>query len=253
LVSVQVFVVVGCDRVVGVVGVRSILSLVPRVETTIRSGVRDRGSSRDLLNSSLADGAPRDSAHQVTVLESDLNWSGKLVNLVDSGQPEGVGVGKVVAGSSSVALDEGSGPVGLQTRAWGSQVLSSAVTADTGVHDEGVTDPHWDVIPAGGALGHVDGLAVESHDRGLGLADDTPRDVLLNITSVDVGHGHWDLSAGRQPVREVVPRSKIALLVEGAEHEGHGAKVPQARAGTAKVLAVGLSVALSVQETVAFP
>jgi hypothetical protein len=207
LVDTVVFVVAWKSLIGRVHVCRVVVGLVVRIVASIRDRRGGGKGTRDLLDGSLADGAPRYSAHQVTVLESNLNWSSKLISLVDSRQPEGVGVGKVVASTSAVALDEWSSPVGLKAGAWGSQVLSAALTASTGVHDEGVADPEWDVIPTSWALGHIDGLAVEGHDIRLGFADNTPGDVLLDISAVDVGHSAGHSSTGRQPVRVVVSRS----------------------------------------------
>lgn len=58
------------------------------------------------VNASSTDLASRDSASEVTRFEGSSNWVSELFVGLNSGQPETVSIGKVVASASAVAFNE---------------------------------------------------------------------------------------------------------------------------------------------------
>lgn len=195
--------------------------------------------------------ASRDSSSEGTGLEGLRDWLAELHVRVDGGQPEGVGRCKVVASTSAVAFDEWRRSEGLETRTSRLKLLSAALRTGTSVHDKRPTNPHR--LPVSWAFWNLLVLRVDSHDSGRGFADGASGDVLLDLGSSDVLHGHWHLLGSGQPVRVVVSRGNVALLVEVAEHEWHGAEHSWARTGGTEVLSVSSLVGLGEEKRVTVP
>ena len=225
---------------------------------SIRPTAHVRVSSLDLrsvsaLNASvpLADSAPRQPVLKIASLGHIVNWGHELVLILNDGQPEAVSVVVEVTSTSRVAFDEGRSPEFFKARTWRRQQSSATRFAGAGVHQEGVTDPHWH--PFFWAFRDLSVLRVNSQDRSVRLADGTPGDVSFEISSSNGPHVHWVSLVSRQPVRVVVPLSILALLVQAASQVWHGAEALETRTSRAEILVVRSLVTLHVQEGVTRP
>lgn len=149
-----------------------------------------------------------------------------------------------------MTFNEGSWTKLFQAGTGGGQGLTWALCSCACMHHEGVANPER--IPSLRTMGNLDGLTVNCNHHGWSFTYCTSTNKWLDVLALQGLHAHWHGLWGGQPVRIVISWSKVANIIDVAEHERHGTEATKAAASRPQVLTVSSFISLNVQERKAF-